>query len=337
MFATFVQRYWDTLNSTLQSIVETELTDEPGFGLMVRYAMGWETETGEPYHLPTGKRLRPTLLLLTTEAAGGDWHDAIYAAAAVELLHNFSLIHDDIQDDSPLRHNRPTVWQVWGIANAINAGDAMFALAYAALAKSSAHIAPNIALDLWHIFNRTNLELTRGQHLDMRFETQETVSPERYISMLKGKTASLLSACTEMGALIATGDRERANKFAEFGLNIGIAFQIRDDILGIWGDPSVTGKSAATDIETKKKSLPVLYGLAHSEHLTELYRKPEFTQAETNEVIEILDDIQAQAFTREQEEGYHARAMAALEEAEPTGEAAEALHAFVDMLFQRNF
>lgn len=337
MFAQFVQPYWTALNDRLQDIVRSELPDEPGFGAMVRYAMGWENEDGSPYDKLTGKRLRPALLLMANQSAGGQWTDALDAAASVELLHNFSLIHDDIQDNSPIRHNRPTVWRVWGVANAINAGDAMFALAYASMAKMSDVVSPEVALRLWAIFNRTNLELTRGQHLDMRFEQLERVSVDDYISMLKGKTGSLLSACAEMGALTANGNEKQASKYGEFGLNMGIAFQIRDDILGIWGNSDVTGKSAATDIQSKKKSLPVLYGLTHSPELVELYQVDEFGDLEIEKAVHLLDEVQARQYAIEQEQKFHQAAMAALDEAQPDSQATAPLHEFVDALFDRTY
>ena len=155
----------------------------------------------------------------------------------MELLHNFSLIHDDIQDDSPTRHGRPTVWKVWGASNAINAGDALYTLAYCALERLSDTVPADTVIKVWRIFNATTLELTRGQHLDMQFEHQTSVTVDDYISMIRGKSAALVAACAQIGALIASGDDELAARYAEFGLNLGIAFQIRDDILGIWGDP----------------------------------------------------------------------------------------------------
>ncbi|MFN8560623.1 MAG: polyprenyl synthetase family protein [Anaerolineae bacterium] len=235
---------------------------------------------------------------MCAEAVGGDWQAALPAAAAVELLPNFSLIHDDIQDDSPTRHNRPSVWMIWGRANAINAGDALFALAYTALQHlDTAQIAPETALKVWAIFNFTNLELTRGQHLDMRFEHQETVTVDEYLSMIGGKSAALVAACAQMGALIGCGDEATAEHFGDFGRNLGLAFQIRDDILGIWGDPTVTGKSAATDILSRKKSLPVLYGLSQSARLHEVYRTEPFGDAQVSEAVALLDSVGAQEYT----------------------------------------
>jgi geranylgeranyl diphosphate synthase, type I len=330
-----VARYITDVDHFMRQIVANHLTDETGYGVMVRYTMGWVNEKDAPYSKMTGKRLRPTLLLLCNEAAAGDWHDALPAAAAVEILHNFSLIHDDIQDMSDMRHGRPTVWKIWGKANAINAGDAMFALAYTAMHHLTETISAEQALKAWEIFNKTNMELTRGQHLDMRFETLDKVSVDDYISMIRGKTAALLAACAQLGSLIATGDAEIAENYREFGLNIGIAFQIRDDILGIWGEPDVTGKSAATDIISRKKSLPVLYGLEKSQELAQIYTKDSFNANDVEHAVHLLDTLKAQDYANQQELLYYEKAMSALEAVEPTGEASNMLREFVDFLFKR--
>lgn len=320
----------------MRQIVDVIATQTPGFGVMLRYPLGWVDEHNQPYEHATGKRIRPLLLLLTTEAAGGDWRAALPAATAVELLHNFSLIHDDIQDNSPKRHGRPTVWKVWGEADAINAGDALFCLAFHALERlSNNDVAPQTVLNIWRVFNSMTLELTRGQYLDMHFEKQPIVTTEQYLSMISGKSAALVSACAQIGALIGSEDAVLAGEYAEFGLNLGIAFQIHDDILGIWGDPAVTGKSAATDILSRKKSLPVLYGLAQSPALVEIYRRETFTEADVIEAVKVLDSLNAQQYTREQETLYYQRAEAALQRANPQGEAAKWLQRFVEALFQR--
>lgn len=338
MFNQFMQRYATELDATMREVVDLIPADAPGFGVMARYPLGWVDEHDQPFDQPTGKRIRPLFLLLCNEAAGGDWRKALPAAAAVEILHNFSLIHDDIQDDSPLRHGRPTVWKIWGIANAINAGDALFTLAYTSLANlSHTSLSPDTVIKIWHIFNYTNRELTRGQHLDMRFENQPTVSVDEYISMISGKSAALLAACAQMGALIATEDEAIAVRYAEFALNLGIAFQIRDDILGIWGDPDVTGKSTATDIVSKKKSLPVLYGLAKSQPLVEIYQHESLTESAVTEAVNLLDSSGAHDYARETETHYYEKALAALEEANPQGQAGQGLYKFVEILFQRTY
>lgn len=333
-----MQRYAADLDATMRSVVALLSDDAPGFGVMARYAMGWVDENDQPYTQPTGKRTRPLFLLLCTEAAGGNWRQALPAAAAVELLHNFSLIHDDIQDDSPIRHGRPTVWKIWGNSNAINAGDALFSLAYCALeGLSRTGVAPETLVKIWRVFNKTNLELTRGQHLDMRFEKQDSVSVDDYISMITGKSAALLGACAQIGALIATGDEKIAEEYANFALNMGIAFQIRDDILGIWGDPDLTGKSIATDIISRKKSLPVLYALTKSKPLAEIYQREQLSEKDVTKAVAILDELGAQNYTQEMETRFYEKAIQALNQAEPEGKAAGGVRKFVDILFQRSY
>lgn len=326
--------YLQAVDATMRELLQRHLPDEPGFGVMLRYALGWVDEHDQPYTHPTGKRLRPLLLLLCAHALRDDWQIALPAAAAVEILHNFSLIHDDIQDSSTVRHRRPTVWKVWGIPNAINAGDAMFTMAYTALTDLAATLPASQMVAIWRIFNHTNLELTRGQHLDMRFEQQSEVSVEAYLSMIAGKSAALLATCARLGAYIASNHAERAAHFAEFGLNLGLAFQIRDDILGIWGDEVVTGKSTATDIEARKKSLPVLYGLSQSAQLRTLYAASS-DAASTSEIVALLDATGARDYARHYETLYYQQALTALDKAEPRPQMRYALDTFVAFLFNR--
>ncbi len=334
MIGQLADRYLADLDATMRSVVD-DLVTAPDFGVSIRYPLGWVDQDGKPYQQMTGKRIRPLLLLLCAEAAGGDWRDALPAAAAVELLHNFSLVHDDIEDASPTRHGRPTVWTIWGQANAINVGDALFALAYCALERLSDRVPPDIALKVWRIFNLTNIELTRGQHFDMRFETEPLVTVDEYLSMIRGKSAALVAACAQIGALIGGRDETIAAHYADFGLNLGIAFQIRDDILGIWGDPDVTGKSAATDILSRKKSLPVLYGLARSPELVALYVRDVFAEVEVEQTVTTLDSISAREYSEGVEETYYRQALQALERADSKGDAARALSSLAQALFHR--
>lgn len=338
MFQQFLTKYSAALDQEMQQVVNSfpHLSDE--FKTMIRYPMGWVNADGTLYDQPTGKRIRPALLLLCAEAAGGDWQRALPAAASVEILHNFSLVHDDIQDNSDVRHNRPTVWQVWGAPMAINIGDAMFALAYHAMYRLREQNFPaEVVLDVWETFNSTIVNLTRGQYLDMSFEQRPEVTVDEYLSMVEGKTAVLLAGASRIGALLGSNDHTVAQNYAEFGLNLGLAFQIRDDILGIWGDPAQTGKSAATDIVSRKKSLPVLYGLAQSSQLRQLYDLPQFDADTVEKVVTRLDELGAKAYTQELETTYYTQAMTALEQANPTGEAATTLTALVDTLFGRGY
>ncbi len=331
------QHYFAEIEESAQLAIDSVPLEEIGLAIMLKYAMGWVDEHNQPYPHLTGKRLRPILLLMCHEASGGEWQEALPAAVAVELLHNFSLIHDDIQDKSPQRHNRPTVWTIWGIANAINAGDAMFTHAYQALSTLSNNFSSEKVLSVWQRFNETNLELTRGQHLDMQFETRNDVTVDEYLSMIQGKSAALLSACAAMGANLATTDSDIVQSYAEFGLNLGLAFQIRDDILGIWGDPEVTGKSAATDILSKKKSLPILYGLQVSADFREMFAQDTIEQSDVQPSIEALNAIEARAYTQQQEQRYYHTAMEALNSTQPNSVGRENLTQLIDFLFQRNY
>ncbi|MGQ9908840.1 MAG: polyprenyl synthetase family protein [Candidatus Flexifilum sp.] len=340
MFNDIAQRFLPDLDQTLRSLVDN-LPAAAEFDLMIRYACGWVNADGSPYNRPTGKRLRPLLLLLVAEATGSNWRAALPAAAAVELLHNFSLIHDDIQDNSPIRHGRPTVWRIWGIANAINAGDAMFTLAYHALerltAAKPASVTPALTIAIWRIFNHTNMELTRGQHLDMRFEQQSDVTVDEYLSMISGKSAALVAASTQIGALIGSRSKRIGRYFYEYGLNLGLAFQIHDDLLGIWGDPNKTGKSAATDILSRKKSFPVLHGLAQSQRLRELYARASLGDAEVEEAVHILDAVGARQYSLEAETRYYDQALAALDRSGLPASATDDLRAITRFLFEREY
>lgn len=323
----------------MRQIVADHLPDTPDqYNIMARYPLGWVDATGQPYNEATGKRIRPLLLLLCAEVAGGNWKRALPAAAAVELLHNFSLVHDDIQDNSPTRHNRPTVWKTWDAANAINTGDALFTLSYVALNQlSTVGVSPETTLAAWQIFNSTCIRLTHGQHLDMSFESQRSVTVDEYMTMIHGKTAALLAACAQLGALIATDDLSIAAHYETFGLNLGLAFQIRDDILGIWGDSDVTGKSSATDIVSRKKSLPVLYGLEHSKELTALYARETFEESHVAQAVSLLDAVNARDYATEQEKRYYDRAMEAIDRTTTLQPGRDNLQKLIDALLQRQY
>jgi geranylgeranyl diphosphate synthase type I len=310
---------------------------DPFYGMM-QYHMGWVNEDFLPVTVHGGKRIRPLLTMLTCKASAGDWTKAVPAAVAVEILHNFSLVHDDIEDVSPTRRGRNTVWKIWGEAQAINSGDAMFALAHLTLARLTNSNVPSVTVvRALQRFDETCLSLTHGQYSDMDFEAREVVQVDEYIEMITGKTAVLLSLCAELGALIAGQDDNSIAHYAEFGLNLGLAFQVIDDILGIWGDESKTGKSAATDIITKKKTLPVLYGLERSNELTNLYRHMEADDDFVREVVTLLDELGAREYASARAATYSTVALQHLQDANPTGEAGEALLQLADMLMQRDY
>jgi geranylgeranyl diphosphate synthase type I len=290
-----------------------------------------------------GKRMRPAIALLTCEAAGGAMETAAPLAAALELLHNFTLVHDDIQDQSSTRRHRPTVWSIWGIAQAINAGDALFAAAHIALYQlRDQSIADRLILNLGDAFDRMTLAIVSGQALDLQFEERADVSPDEYLTMIAGKTAAIVRYAAWAGALLAGADDERANDFAAFGQALGIGFQIRDDILGIWGTASDTGKEA-DDIRRRKQSLPILIlrklvDAADNAELRALYQQPEIDDQGAARVRELLTKYGVREIVERQVAEYHDRARAALLAAtgpQPTA-ARDRLLAMVDTLALRS-
>jgi geranylgeranyl diphosphate synthase type I len=228
---------------------------------MMRYHLGWLDERLRPVHAPIGKRLRPLICLLAAELCGSSAARAVPAAVALELLHNFTLIHDDIEDGDTLRHHRPTVWALWGEPLAINAGDGMHVLAYLAL-LDLAHGA--VPLPVLHRIStrlaETSLAITEGQHLDLVFERRDVVTPAEYLDMIGRKSAALIACAAAMGGDLAGAPATRVEALAAFGHQLGMGFQMRDDLLGIWGDAGTTGKPAG-DLRRRKKTLPSLYAL----------------------------------------------------------------------------
>lgn len=232
---------------------------------MAQYHQGLRDEQLRTVESPGGKRFRPLLCMLTCEALGGRWSDALTAATAIELLHNFSLIHDDIEDRDPVRRHRPTVWALWGEPHAINAGDALFALAMLVIATPEND--PKTTASLTREFAATALRLTQGQYLDMEFERRDEVTPNEYMTMIDGKSAALVSYSAWAGATVAGATDKDQRGMATFGHELGRAFQIYDDIRGLWGTTDETGKQAAGDLKNRKKTLPILLGLqAESGH-----------------------------------------------------------------------
>lgn len=269
----------------------------PELRYMLAYHLGWEGEGSGPE--AQGKRIRPLLLLLACETAGGDWHKALPAAAAVELLHNFSLIHDDIQDNSPLRRGRDTVWVKWGVAQAINAGDLMFTIAHQSMLALQPAYPAEIVLQAARILHDTCVELTRGQYLDLAFESRPDVSLDDYWSMIAGKTAALLGACARIGALLGGAGDAGQQAFQAFGANLGLAFQVQDDLLGIWGDASQTGKSTESDLAAGKKSLPVVFGLRASGPFAQRWRAGKVLPADAPALAAQLASEGAYDYTKE--------------------------------------
>jgi len=322
------------ITSELRRIIG--LVDKPGLEdlhFMLSYQMGWVGEKSGAS--AEGKRVRPLLVLLVNGAARGNWHDAIPSAAAVELIHNFSLIHDDIEDNSPLRRGRSTLWKQWGIPQAINTGDTMFTLANVALSGQSKVSSPEITLRANEILQNTCLKLTQGQYWDLAYESRNDLSVEDYWTMIEGKTATLIGTSTQLGALTAGGNLELQEIYYEYGLSLGLAFQVIDDMLGIWGDSEVTGKSIESDLVAGKKSLPVLYGLSLGGPFAERWMEGPIMPHEVPSVAKQLEDEGVYAYTQERAERYTSKAVSALHDAQPDGVYAAALQSLTNSLLSR--
>ena len=318
------------LQRTIKSIrdQDSELLEE-----MLTYHMGWE---GEAFGTEAGgKRLRPYFVLLTSAACGGDWKRALPAAASVELLHNFSLIHDDIQDQSSLRRGRPTVWKKWGIAQAINAGDTMFTLAQFSLLDLHKYFASDVVIQALRILQKASIQLTKGQYLDISYENVDELSLDAYWPMVSGKTAALLAACTQIGALTALVDETIQGKYHRFGYLLGLAFQVRDDFLGIWGDAALTGKSNESDLLSRKKSLPVLFALEKNAEFAKYWRTGTFSSKDIPILIENLESEGAYQYTTRKVEELTLEALGILEEVQPQGSAGIALTELAKKLLKR--
>lgn len=228
-----------------------------------------EYETKEPKNLYEpihyilglgGKRMRPVLTLMATEIFDADYKTALPAALAVEVFHNFSLVHDDIMDDAPLRRGNETVHEKWNINTAILSGDAMLILAYQYFEKYNT----DVFRDLAKLFSKTALEVCEGQQYDVDFETREDVSIPEYLKMIEYKTAVLVAAAMKMGAIVAETSVENANLIYDFGLNLGLAFQLQDDYLDAFGDPKTFGKQVGGDIIENKKTYLYLKAMEFS-------------------------------------------------------------------------
>ncbi len=233
---------------------------------MMAYHMGWVNEDLVPAQRPAGKRLRPMLVLLVCHAMGLDVMRALPAAASVEILHNYSLIHDDIEDFDEIRRHYPTVWKIWGPGLAINAGDGMHACAFRAMQDLTQHgFEPSVVLEAVAMLARTCVQLTEGQFLDLKYEDCDFITLSEYFQMVKGKTAALFATCLEVGALLSGCSPEVRQLFRQAGQQAGYVYQIRDDLAGIWDPREQTGKVACKDIIHRKKSFPIVTAMSHPE------------------------------------------------------------------------
>ena len=290
---------------------------------MIRYHLGLDGVDG-----PRGKRMRPLLGLLAYASIAGEHTRALPGAAAVELGHNFSLVHDDIEDGDVERRHRPTLWTMHGVAQAINTGDLIFSLSRVALHRLTDLGFPDrTVLRLMRLYDETCVALCEGQYIDIATSaSDDPMTVELYFDMIGRKTAALIAGSIEAGAVLATEDDEVIARYRRFGWALGLAFQLNDDLLGIWGLEDQTGK-VPTDVARHKKTLPVLYAFEHADpadrdRLAALYKLTEPTEADIREIVAILDRTGAQAYTRTEAQRWRDACLAELDGLEAVDSAA---------------
>lgn len=296
-----LQRYRAEIDDELRALLSGQ---KQAIYDMLRYHMGWVDEKGRPQETGGGKRLRPSLCLLSCEAVGGDYRRALPAAAAIELLHNFTLIHDDIEDGDRKRHHRPTIWSLWGVPRAINAGDGLHVIAHLTMLRLDERgVPPTDVVQVAKVLGNACLEICEGQDLDISFEDRLDIRVEDYLRMIDRKTAALMEASFRIGALLGTQDGDAIHHLARAGRKLGLAFQMRDDALGIWGRAEDTGKASANDIRRKKKSLPVVYALSRAQGedrkaLQHIYTRDTPSEEDVAQVLTIMEALGAEGFAQ---------------------------------------
>lgn len=306
----FMETVLPDIESALKSMIRNNMPEAyVGVSEMMAYHLGWQDIKNG--NIGKGKRIRPSILLMATELCGGEWKNAMPAAVAIELLHNFSLIHDDIEDQSEFRHGRETIWKKWGLAQAINTGDAMFSLSQLAILDLG-KIDTEVAYQASKLFNLTCLSLTGGQHLDMLYETKVEISIDEYFQMISGKTAALIAASTELGAIITRSSISNRENLRAFGEALGLAFQAQDDYLGIWGDEVITGKSTSLDLKTGKKTLPVVFAMKQNPSFNHLFNRKPINNTEIFERVRLLEDIGAKDYVKDVVHNYSDLALKSL-------------------------
>lgn len=317
---------------------------------MARYALGWQDEHGEPASA-SGKGARAALTMLGAEAISDDpnaLRRATAGAAAVEIVHNFSLVHDDVQDGDVERRGRPTVWKIWGVAQAINTGDLMRELADAALRRALLHGASAEAvIEAVRRLNRATMLMIEGQYLDLTFEQRTDVAIDEYLGMVERKTGAMMGVSLSIGATLAGASSEQADALDRAGKRLGRCFQMRDDWLGIWADPDALGKPTDADIRRRKKSYPILYTLGNApsaarRELMEIYRSDlssdgaDLADDQVDWVHQLLGEIGADEATDQAARDEYDAFRVELESAQPRAAAVDDLEALALFTLERD-
>ena len=301
------------------------------------YHFGWWNEHGHPERLDGGKAIRPTLALLSAQAVGAAAAAALPAAVAVELVHNFSLVHDDVMDGDLTRRHRRTAWSVFGINAAILLGDSLLTLALDVLAASG-HPA---AMEGTRMLSAAVQDLVEGQCADLEFEQRGQVEPSECVRMAERKTGALMACACAIGACFGGGNPEQVERLRRFGAHLGLAFQHVDDLLGIWGDPATTGKPVHSDLRSRKKSLPAVAALASDtpagRELSALFRRgTPLSATELTHAAQLIEIAGGRAWSQSQVDDLLAQAMRQLPAANATARAVKELTALARLATNRD-
>lgn len=308
-----------------------------------RYYMGWTDVDGSPSSNAGGKRLRPTLSLLAAEAAGGEPEKAMPVGISLEYVHNFSLIHDDLEDQDRIRHHRPTVWAVWGESTAIVSGNAMLKIADRAMRRLSDHgVSPDVILQAQHSLTANYLRMMEGQYLDIQFESLPSITVDQYLDMIERKTGALIETAVFLGSFVGRPggpDREFSAGLRSVGYELGRIFQIRDDVLGVWGGQE-TGKPVGADIQRKKKALPAVHALnmatgASKGRITEIFAKDKLDGDDVEDALQVMDELQTQNYCQSLAEERWLRARGVIKSLELAGDTARDLEDLGEFLLVR--
>jgi geranylgeranyl diphosphate synthase type I len=307
----------------------------PAIAGVVQYHLGWRDAEGRITGSDGGKAVRPAIVLLAARAVGGTTEGAMPGAVALELVHNYSLIHDDVMDGDRERRHRPTVWAVFGIPRAIVAGDALVALAHELLLELPSAAGSRAALEL----TRATAEMIAGQDDDLAFEARGDVTVEECVTMCGRKTGALLACAGVLGAVLGGGDQAAVEALRTFGANVGLAFQAVDDVLGVWGRPEVTGKPAASDLRQRKKTLPVAHALttATGPELAEVLRSGDLGNGSMDRAVALLDRAGSRAWSEDLAARHLHAAVGALDGAGLLEKPAAALRQVAEFVVGRNF
>lgn len=303
-----------TIFSDVHQLVVPELkkaaSQLSGLRSVAGYHFGWTDAHGRPVDTGGGKMIRAALAITSARAAGGPAMDGVPAAVAIELVHNHSLLHDDVIDQDVLRRHRKTVWSVFGVPTAILLGDALLCRAFQVISDRR-----DVSATSTHLLSQATERMILGQHADMELEARtEPVSMEECVAMVGAKTAALMGCACALGALYGGASSDLIRHMNDFGEDLGMAFQFADDLLGIWGDPARTGKPARSDLQRRKKSLPVAFALSNdspvAQELTALYQLPrELSTDELDRAAELIEECGARAWAQREADRYTSRAL----------------------------